>query len=119
MAFEYRIVWQRDGLRPKRKRYARENAARRFVEILSSTEVFVRPGESPEDYVCCSGFECGCGGQKLRESLEIQMKEMPKIIALRLERRAIGEWEAMPVETPKSKATDAANKKELTLAERP
>lgn len=91
---EYRVVWKRDGLTEKKKRYMNLVRAKRFVTLLGP-EPWIALGLDPDQYFCCSGRECGCGGTTVREHSEIQRKDIPAIEWVRIEKRkiAVGQWE--------------------------
>lgn len=88
---EYRIVWQRVGLRRKSKRFARKATADRFI-LLLGPEPWLALGKDPDQLFCCSGDWCGCGGNTWREHLEGQRKEMPPLLYVRTEMRSVGPW---------------------------
>lgn len=90
--FEYRIVWKRAGLRPKRKRYASLRAVERFVGLLGP-EPWLYLGRNPDSYECCNGRECGCGGLTVREAQAEYIKDAPAIEYIKVERREVGAWE--------------------------
>lgn len=89
---EFRVVWQREGFKPRRKRYATRKAAERFMTLLGP-EPWVALGRDPDEYFCCSGAECGCSGLTIREESNARREEMPKIESIRLETRRTHPWE--------------------------
>jgi hypothetical protein len=90
MPYEYRVIYKREGLKPKRKRYVSLKVAERFVRILGPEpwEVF---GKKADDR-CCSGLECACGGLTERERQSEYMKDVPPLEYVRIERREVGKW---------------------------
>lgn len=102
MASEYRVIWERDGCRVKRKRYASRKAAERFMRLLGP-EPWVALGKDPNALVCCRGTlcdqnQCGCGGLTWREHLEAQREDIPALKSVRLETRTVGPWTAVPTD---------------------
>lgn len=95
---EYRVVWKREGIKVKRRRYATRSAVDRFLVLFGPEpwKAYVRRGKGPDDYVCCPGtssYECGCDGVTYRERSERMGAEIPKLEWIRVEQRAIGAWE--------------------------
>ena len=93
---EYRVVWQREGLRRKVKRYATLRAAERFM-VLLGPEPWSALGKSPDALWCCSGYECecGCGGTTVRQLSDEQRKRMPALLSVQMETREVGAWRAL------------------------
>jgi hypothetical protein len=103
MKKEYRVVWKWSAYpafdcennpitvnpRPKMKRYSTRRGVERFM-LLLGPEPWKYFGANPDDYVCCSGRECGCGGLTYREQAE--GKRFAEIEYIRLEEREVGEW---------------------------
>ena len=96
---EYRVVWQREGLKPKRKRYATLAAAQRFMGLLGP-EPWVVLGKDPDALWCCSGWECACRGVTNRQNSEDQRANMPKLLSVRLDEREVGPWRVAPGADP-------------------
>ncbi len=89
---EYRVTWQRKGLSKRRKLYQRRDAAEKWMRRLTA-ESFAN--ENPDDYACCSGYYCGCGGISNAEAWEQQYGQMPRlVIGPTLESRPVGDWTA-------------------------
>lgn len=104
MASEFRVVWKRDGLRSKAKRFATRRAAERLIFILTDAEpwrAYLRDGDGPDDYKCCSGYQCGCGGTTYRQEAEDTRANQPKLEWVRLEMREVGQWS--PAVTPEGR----------------
>lgn len=98
---EYRVVWKRVGHRRKTKRFARLATAEKFLVMLGPEPwrayAFHRDGrpKDPEDVVCCGGWECGCGGQTVREQSDEMRKNMGPLEGIPvLECREVGPWRA-------------------------
>ena len=99
MATEYRVKWKRAGLSPKRTRYTSLKAAQRKLGLLTSAEPWLYYGaglDAPDDWHCCSGHECGCGGITVRQQCEALRRDMPPLEYAKLDMRPVGEW--APVE---------------------
>ena len=86
MKTELRVIWKREGNRPKSKRVMRMPTAQRWVGILTSPEPwkFLKDteGKAPDDYYCCDGgtySECGCGGLTIREWCDGKRKDLAMI----------------------------------------
>jgi len=109
---EYRVVWKRkpfsidpDGgggktemfdPRPKTRRYSTRRGAEKFMLLLGPEPWrYYAPTRNADDLVCCSGYECGCGGMTYREQSDKTREDMPDIEYVRLEVREIGEWKTM------------------------
>ena len=90
--FEYRVIWKRKGLSRKFRPFARLEFAKRYSMLLGP-EPWKYSNNDPDDYKCCSGFECSCGGQTWREESEYRNKNQPPIEFLLIERRHVGDWE--------------------------
>jgi len=94
-AQEYRVVWKRAGLRRKVKRFATRRAAERLLIRLTDPEpwrTYLREGQDPDDYRCCSGHECGCGGITYRQEAEDMRANQPPLESVQLEARRIEPW---------------------------
>jgi hypothetical protein len=90
---QYRVVWKREGLIPKRRPYKIKKAAERFMRILGP-EPWKAFNQNPEDYYCCCGAECDCRGISVKQEYQDRSKIYPKIEFIRLESREVmeGEW---------------------------
>lgn len=42
--------------------------------------------------MCCSGYQCGCGGETYRQQSEARRTEQPALEFLRVEQRMVGAW---------------------------
>lgn len=109
MAYEYRLIWRResgdvydpdtgawdhdDSPGPLRSRiYQRQAPARRLALILQG-RMAEATGEDPDDFACCSGHECGCGGELKRDVWAKRGAEIPPLIeGPTIQRRTVGEW---------------------------
>lgn len=93
---EYRVVWKRDGLDVKRKRYVAKARAETFLAILTATEPWLLlreyQGRGPDSYECCAGHECGCGGQTIREFFAEKYGDQPALLWARMDTREVGDW---------------------------
>ncbi len=89
---EYRVVWKREGLKPKRKRYATLKGAERFMLLFGPEPWRAFTKNDPDRYECCDGHECGCGGVTYRERAEEKRDGQPKLEYVRLEAREVGQW---------------------------
>ena len=96
MAKEYRVIWKREGLKTKRKRYANKPQAERFMVLMGPEPWLAQKSrwsrKGPDDLKCCSGHMCGCGGMTVREYEEDYRKDLPKLEWIRLEEREVGKW---------------------------
>jgi hypothetical protein len=103
-ATEYRVVWQRVGYDKRRKIFGRRDAAERYVKrLLGEMPVLPDMGDD-DDYACCSGWECGCGGQTVARAREEERKRYARYPALIygpvLEERPVGDWETLSTHEP-------------------
>jgi hypothetical protein len=95
---QYRVIWKREGNHPKSRRVASLGNAEKWVGLLTSNEPWkFLSGErtKPDDYMCCSGHECSCGGKSLREFCEAKREGLPKIEWIRIDVRTVSKWEAI------------------------
>lgn len=110
---EYRVIWRREvgevyehdtgatdyddspgGLRSRI--YQRRHAAERLALIISggTDNMAKATGDDPDDYACCSGSECGCGGLTNRDAWAKRAAEFPTLIeGPTIQAREVGEWE--------------------------
>lgn len=87
---EYRLSWQRAGLRPKYRIYQTRKGAEAFAAVLRGES---RAAEDPDAFACCSGYECGCRGLTKAEAWEEQYGDMPPLVSgPTLESRPVGDW---------------------------
>jgi hypothetical protein len=91
---EYRVVWSREGIRPKRKKYRTLKSALAWKDFLISPEPWVSRGLDPDSFICCSGSreECGCSGKTVREDFLSTREGLPPITAIRIDARTVGDW---------------------------
>ncbi len=99
----FRVVWKREGLKPKVKRYVIRKSAERMMNILTSPEPwkFYSEPKEADDYVCCPGGymdQCGCMGVTVQQEAEHKYKDLPKIEWVRLETRTVTPWKSAGVE---------------------
>ncbi len=88
---EYRVSWKRDGMKPKRKVFQTLKGAKRLLELLGP-EPWKAWGGKAEDYFCCNGWECVCGGETVKERSESDRKSMPALEWIRIENRIVESW---------------------------
>lgn len=90
---EYRVVWQREGLSKRTKRYATRLAAERFSLIVQGRLIEAYPAINPDEIFCCGGHMCACRGMTYREHWESESKPYPPLIyGPIIEQREVGEW---------------------------
>lgn len=88
---EYRVTWQREGLPKKYRFYQSRPAADRLMRVLRGEGI--EELENPDDYACCSGYECACGGMTNREAWEQRFGTMPPLVfGPVLTARPVGDW---------------------------
>ena len=113
--YEYRLTWKRrhPGLLiasgdedlpleggpfvyTKRKRYDSFAGARRFALLVQGRQAEAFPDHDPEGYMCCGGYECGCGGVSWAEHWEAEnariVKKYGPVVSFRIDRRPVGDW---------------------------
>lgn len=95
---EYRVVWRRVKLDRNRKIFQTRRAAERFALVLQGRMQEVTQLD-PDDYACCPGYECDCGGVTNAESWAQRTAEFPPLAeGPTVEARAVGAWSALGVE---------------------
>jgi hypothetical protein len=94
MKKEYQVIWQREGMSKKRKRYATKKSADRFIALMIDPEPWKLYGYDPDAFMCCRGDpeDCGCGGKTYRESFEERRVGLPKLLTYGIQEREVGEW---------------------------
>jgi hypothetical protein len=88
---EYRIVYKRHELKPKRKLYKSLRGVRRFLLLLGD-EPWKAFGRDPDEFYCCDGHYCRCGGKTVREDVMDRYKEIPLLEWVKIEEREVGEF---------------------------
>jgi len=108
MPQEYRIKWKREGdARPKTRIYQRRAPAEHLSLILEGRQAEAFPDKTPDDFACCNGRECGCGGESNAEVWERRNAEFaPLEDGPRIEVRTVGEWSLESGTTPASTDRD-------------
>lgn len=93
---EWRVVWKRVGNRRKAKRFAGRASAERFMVLFGPEpwNYYLKPGEDADTLMCCSGYQCGCGGETYRQRSDYQRARQPGLEYVRLESRARLPWDA-------------------------
>ncbi len=97
-AIEYRVIWKRERVRPKWRRFAGPASAARYCLLLGPEPCrgFSHSETDPDKPWCCSGYQCACQGQTVREKHEELQKDMPPLEWVpRIERRTVGRWGAV------------------------
>lgn len=90
---EYRVIWKREGLSQRSRRFVQKKFANRWLMLLTVPEPWDLFDLDGDDYVCCSGHECGCGGQTVRQSFNKRREGLPKLINYGIQEREVGKWE--------------------------
>ena len=99
--FEYRVVWQRQGLSRRQKIRGTLKSAERYARMLAGDVPDILPNKDPNDTACCLGYECGCRGETVahaREEHRQRMKQRyadqpPLVLGPLIYRRKVEEWE--------------------------
>lgn len=76
----------------KQRRFAQKKYAIRWLQLLTNPEPWLAFDLDPDDYACCSGNECGCGGATNRETFSKRREGLPKVITYGVEEREVGKW---------------------------
>lgn len=92
MKTEYRVVWKREGLGQKSRKFSRLRFAERYQSLLTSDKPWEVFGVDGDAYECCSGYECGCGGMRVKESWINNRKHLPKLLSVKIQSREVGDW---------------------------
>jgi len=99
----YRVISVRaDGGR-KVKSYQSMTAVQDRVGRLSSPEPWrfwggnMERNREGDELVCCSGYECGCGGQTLAQHCAEERAKLPALVSIAVEKRQVTRtsWEAV------------------------
>lgn len=101
-AYQYRVVYQREGLPRKAKVFARRTTAERMIMLMGPTP-WLAFGRGPSDDGCIGhasfrsvdGSCCPNWGLSMRQVSDRDRCDMPKLLFAYIERRAIGEWVAI------------------------
>ena len=93
MMKEYQVIWQREGLSKRYKKYSELKSAQRLIALMTSPEPWKVYGYEGDEAVCCSGHECGCGGKTQRDSFEEKMNGLPKLLNYEIREREVGAWQ--------------------------
>jgi hypothetical protein len=90
---QWRLRWKRVGYKEKRKVFWSERAAQRRI-VLMGPEPWKALGTEPDEHRCCSGEQCGCGGETWREHLLSSRGDMPPLEYTIIESRevSLGKW---------------------------
>lgn len=91
---QFRVVWKRTGLKRRERIFGREATARRFLLLFGPEPwlAYLKPGQTPDDEMCCSGYQCGCSGETFRQQSEARRATQPALEFVRLEQRPVGAW---------------------------
>ena len=108
---EYRVVWKRVGIRSKHRPFARRASADRFVRLFGP-EPWTYLGRDPDAYVCCSGYNCGCGGETYRQANETTRRELPHLEWFRIEQRGVEPWSTATTSSPAEASPPPASRPE-------
>ena len=95
MKYEYRLVWKRNGVSVRQRKFTRLASAEKY-QLLLGKEPWKYGGQSGDDYKCCSGMECGCGGITWKEHSE--KMELPEIEFTRIDKREVSDWQKVSEE---------------------
>ena len=91
---DWRVTWKRDGTKIKHKIYTNKASAKRFMVLLGPEPWKAVDFESVLDnFMCCNGRECRCGGITYRDYYEKAREGLPPIIEMYLESRFVDTWE--------------------------
>ena len=119
--YQYRVVWRRkDWNYSKKKVFNTLRGVRQFLLILGpepwkGVEAF--KNRDADELFCCSGHECGCGGETIREHFTGRSAGIPPLQSLHVERRRVLDWKTFTTEPPKSHPetlSDASGTSEVT-----
>lgn len=88
VTIEHRITWKRVGNPPKSKRCARRSTVERFLALLGP-EPWRAFKREPDELFCCSGHDCGCGGDTVRDHFLGERKDLPPIEWIKVDSRMV------------------------------
>lgn len=91
---EYRVVSKRVGKVMQTRVYRTLAAAKRRLVLFGPEpwKAYGRHGRNPDERVCCSGYQCGCGGYTVKEQSDARRAEMPELEYIKLQVRDVSEW---------------------------
>jgi hypothetical protein len=96
MRTEYRVAYKREGLNPKSKDCGNSRArAERSLAFFQGRYQESYPDSKPDAYVCCSGYQCGCGGKTWAErwaEMAESIADYPPLEYVRIETRQVPRW---------------------------
>jgi hypothetical protein len=93
LRYEFRVRWQREGEGRCSKLYQSEQMARRWCMKLEG-RMEELTGLNPDDFACCSGAECGCGGALNRDVWEQEAAKYPPLVfGPVVDTREVGDWQ--------------------------
>lgn len=95
---QFRLTWKREGNKPKHKKYRSMKPVNRMLTLLTSAEPWTATDENPDDYACCSGYGCGCGGETVRERMLKRREGLPPIEFIRVTKRTVTQTQWVPNE---------------------
>lgn len=97
-AIEYRVAWKRVGCRAKSKRFRDLAAAEKFMTLFGPEPwtYYADRDKGADDLICCTGYECGCGGETYRGRSDAQRARQPGLEYVRLQLRGVDPWAVRP-----------------------
>ena len=99
MGYEYRVIWRREATGRVVVFVAGLGAvaARRLALILRGAMAEALDLD-PDDFACCSGRDCGCGGLTNQQVWDKKAENIPPLVeGPTIQRRTVGEWADAPV----------------------
>lgn len=91
MKTEFQVKWKRVGQKPKARTFKTRKGATAFLALLGP-EPWVYFGRKPTDRVCCSGYECACGGQTVQSESDEKRASFPVMEWIATSVRSVSEW---------------------------
>lgn len=87
---EYRIRVYREGLdHPKTFLRKTRHGKDRLLVLLGPEPWKAYTDRGPDEYLCCSGYECGCGGQTVREESDARREGVPPVVRIEVSERSV------------------------------
>jgi hypothetical protein len=86
---QYRVTIRREGNQAKQVTRGTAHGVRKLLLLLGPEPWRAYTDKGPDDPWCCGGWECGCGGKTVREESDERRKDIPPVVAVSVERRAV------------------------------
>lgn len=92
---EYRVISERDGCTPTVKKYRSVRGMQARLGRLTSPEPWRFWGSARDrqregnSFYCCDGYDCGCGGETLKQHCDAERKDLPPMKCISVDQRVM------------------------------